>query len=49
MAIKDYREMYISTILTVCKKTNDHKGYDRSTLSKLSFDELKELAQNLQK
>lgn len=49
MAVKDYREMYIATIMALGKE----KGIvdveiSRSYLAQLSFDELKKLAQKLQ-
>ena len=47
MAVKDYREMLISTIITLAKK-EEHKKINRSFLSNLSFDELNELANKLQ-
>ena len=49
MAVRDYREMYITTILTLGR---DHglsqTELNRSYLSGLSFDELSELAQKIQ-
>lgn len=47
MAVKDYREMLISTIITLAKK-EEPKEITRAFLSKLSFDELNELANKLQ-
>ena len=47
MAVKDYREMLISTIITLAKK-EEQKEITRAFLSKLSFDELNELANKLQ-
>ena len=49
MAVRDYREMYIKTILTIGKvvKTENHE-LNRSYLAQLNFVELKELAQKLQ-
>lgn len=49
MAVKDYREMYINTILKLSKMSNvDAHRFNRSYLAKLSFDELRELANRLQ-
>jgi hypothetical protein len=49
MAVRDYREMYIMTILTLGR---DHglsqSELNRSYFARLSFDELRELAQKLQ-
>ncbi len=49
MAVRDYREMYITTILSLGK---DHgiseKELTRSHLAKLTFDELRRLALKLQ-
>ena len=47
MAVKDYREMLISSIITLAKK-GEHKEITRAFLSNLSFDELNELADKLQ-
>lgn len=47
MAVRDYREMYINTILTLSRNKSEHK-ISRSYLSDLSFEELKELAEKLQ-
>jgi len=47
MAVKDYREMYVSTILTLSRKKNNN-NITREYLSTLSFDELKALAEKLQ-
>lgn len=47
MAVKDYREMLISTILTFAKK-EQHNDITRAYLAQLSFDELDELATKLQ-
>ena len=49
MAVRDYREMYISTILTMSKNNQNGNMIDRSYLAKLSFDELKELAEKLKR
>lgn len=49
MAVRDYREMYISTILTMSKNNQNEHVIDRSYLAKLSFDELKELAEKLKR
>ena len=49
MAVRDYREMYISTILAMSKNNQNGTMINRSYLAKLSFDELKELAQKLQR
>jgi hypothetical protein len=46
MAVRDYREMYIKTILTLGRERN--KILNRSDLAKLNFVELRELAQRLQ-
>lgn len=49
MAVRDYREMYISTIMTLGRAhgmTDD--TLKRSYLAKLSFDELRTLALKLQ-
>lgn len=48
MAVRDYREMYISTIITLSKNNKNDHIIDRSELSGLSFDELRKLAQKLQ-
>ncbi|MBD7911477.1 MULTISPECIES: hypothetical protein [Clostridium] len=49
MAVRDYREMYITTILTLGKDRGLAEAeLRRSYLSELTFDELKELAQKLQ-
>ena len=48
MAVRDYREMYISTILTLSKNNQSDHIIDRSYLSTLSFDELRKLAESLQ-
>ena len=49
MAVKDYREMYISTILTLAKENRlSSDKINRSYLAKLNFNELKELAEKLQ-
>ncbi len=47
MAVKDYREMYVGTILTLIRETNNN-NITREYLSTLSFDELKTLAEKLQ-
>jgi hypothetical protein len=49
MAVRDYREMYIKTILTLgrVEKAEKHE-LNRSYLAQLNFVELKELAQKLQ-
>ncbi len=47
MAVKDYREMLIASIITLAKK-GEHKEITRAFLSNLSFDELNELANKLQ-
>lgn len=49
MAVRDYREMYISTILAMSKNNQNETMIDRSYLAKLSFDELKELAKKLER
>lgn len=49
MAVRDYREMYINTILKLGKDSGMNADkITRSYLSNLSFDELKELAEKLQ-
>lgn len=49
MAVRDYREMYITTIMSLGKdKGIEDKKLTRSYLAQLSFDELKELALKLQ-
>jgi hypothetical protein len=49
MAVRDYREMYITTILTLGKDSGlAERELKRSYLSELTFDELKELALKLQ-
>ncbi|MDD6794088.1 MAG: hypothetical protein PUE01_01535 [Clostridiaceae bacterium] len=48
MAVRDYREMYVMTILTLVRKNGQESKFNRSYLSKLSFDELKNLAESLQ-
>lgn len=49
MTVKDYREKYISTIIRLAKEKNlNLEDYTRSVLSKLSFDELRLLAKNIQ-
>lgn len=49
MAVKDYREMYISTILTLSRNSGvEAHRFNRSYLADLSFEELKELANKLQ-
>lgn len=49
MAVKDYREMYITTILALSKNNDSITGIiNRSYLASLSFEELKELANKLQ-
>lgn len=45
MAVRDYREMYISTILKLGK---NNKVYTRSYLADLTLEELKELAEKVQ-
>ena len=46
MAVRDYREMYIKTILTL--GSNKNKILNRSDLAQLNFVELRQLAQKLQ-
>lgn len=49
MAVRDYREMYITTILTLGRDHGlSHAELNRSYFAGLSFDELRELAQKLQ-
>ncbi|MGG7177165.1 hypothetical protein ACQPU1_06225 [Clostridium paraputrificum] len=49
VAVKDYREMYTSAILTHGKEIGlEEEKLNRSYLAKLTFEELKELAQKLQ-
>lgn len=49
MAVKDYREMYISTILTLSKNSGiEANRFSRSYLANLSFDELRLLVNRLQ-
>lgn len=49
MAVRDYREMYISTILTLGRgKVDNENEITRSYLAQLTLDELKILAQRLQ-
>lgn len=43
MALKNYREMYISTIVK-----NSDNNVSRETLSKYSFDQLKKIAYSLE-
>lgn len=49
MAVRDYREMYIMTILTLGRDRGlSESELNRSYFARLSFDELRELAQKLQ-
>ena len=49
MAVKDYREMYITTILTLGRENRlDNVELTRAYLSTLTLEELKELALKLQ-
>lgn len=49
MAIKDYREMYITTILTYNKESEvKDENLNRSYLASLTFEELKELAEKFE-
>lgn len=49
MAVRDYREMYITTILTLGRDNGlSQEQLNRSYFAGLSFDELRELAQKLQ-
>ena len=48
MAVKDYREMYIKTILSLCKEKGlTENKINRSYLANLNFNELKGLAEKL--
>lgn len=49
MAVRDYREMYISTILTLGKdKGLEDNKLSRSYLAELTFEQLRKLALKLQ-
>ncbi len=49
MAVRNYREMYITTIMSLGRNRGiSEKELTRSHLSSLSFDELRELALKLQ-
>lgn len=49
MAVRDYREMYITTILTMGKDEDvNDEIYNRSDLAKLTLEELKGLAEKNQ-
>lgn len=45
MAVRDYREMYISTILKLRK---NNELYTRSYLADLTLEELRKLAEKVQ-